>query len=928
MNSKIMNTVPTDAKTIDLSPARWAQVEALFDQAADLPAEKRDAYLAEACDADLELRSYILSLLDSDIASEEAISDMIVGALKLVDADAFVEQRDFSGDRIGPYQIIRELGSGGMGVVYLAERADDQFEQQVAIKLVRQRLLDPMVESRLMAERQILANLDNPNIARLLDGGTTADGTPYLVMEYIDGVPIDIYCDSNRLNIDERLQLFRVICDAVHYAHQNLVVHRDIKPSNILVTKDGMLKLLDFGIAKLIDTSGTATDGLTRQGLAMMTPGNAAPEQVLGDPITTATDTYALGVLLYTLLTGYPPLAVRNVQQGKIARIIIEQVPERPSRRIAMEKLRTRTAADGAPSIQEVSRDRRTSVERLQRRLRGDLDNILLTALRKEPKRRYHSANAFAEDVRFHLQSLPVSARADTWTYRSVKFVRRRYAIVITSALVMLMVLGFGIVTSIQNKRIALERDTAQAVSKFLEEIFMEPDPARARGLDITAKEILSNGARRIQQQLADRPDIQSALMETIGRVYLNLGEYGTSVDMQEGSLRIRREMFGDKGVVVAASKNELALSLIKQGEFERARRLLEEALRQNRDSLAAVSAPIAANLYNLAELHLSIGNLDEAEQFATECISVYSQLGEKQALKLAEAKSLLARIFQVTGDLAQTEQLLREAIAIVQSSVGTDHPHMAYYLQNLAVLLQSKGDIEGAEGLLHQSIEVTRRILGNEHDLLGTSYVMLGSLLHERGEYVAAEDALRMALRIHTNARGPTHPYVGYDMTNIGMLLHDMGRLAEAEESLRGALDIYQQSLGATHQYVGSTLTALGAVLNSSGSAAEAEPLLQRAIEIRRQDYSFDSPLAAATSAVYADTLSRLGRYDAAEVLLLKSIDVLRRKKGRRYQQSLEAAVRLYDGWGKADIASTFRQELNVSILELESAGLPEGSP
>ena len=898
-----------NSKTIDLNPQRWARVEALFDEAADMPAAERDAFIADACSDDIELRGYISSLLNSDIAGEEVIADMIVGALRLIDDGASAETQNLSGDRIGAYRIVREIGSGGMGIVYLAERADDQFEQQVAIKLVRQRLLDPQIESRLMSERQILANLDHPNIARLLDGGTTPDGTPYLVMEYIDGVPIDTYCDTNRLNVDDRLELFRTICGAVQYAHQNLVVHRDIKPSNILVTEGGIPKLLDFGIAKLIDTSGTATDGLTRAGVAVMTPGNAAPEQVLGNPITTATDTYALGILLYSLLTGYSPLAVTNIQQKEIARIIVEQPPERPSRRIEIEKLRTLPAGKLVKSPGTIGRNRRISIDRLQRRLRGDLDNILLTALRKEPERRYRSANEFAEDIRFHLKSLPVIARADTWRYRTGKFVRRHFAGVATSALLILLLVAFGVVTSMQNRRIADERDRAQEVSKFLEEIFMEPDPARARGLDITAKEILSNGAAQIRRQLEDRPEIQAALMETIGRVYLNLGEYGTSVEMLEESLQIRREIFGEHHSDVAASMNELAVSLIKQGNFDRALILLEEALQQNSGNLATPGAPVAGNLYNLAELHLATGNLVKAQQFSSESVAVYEQMGETYALELAEAKSLLARILQVKGDLDQTEQLLREAIEIVQQSVGDDHPHMAYYLQNLAVLLQSKGELEDAEQMLYQSIEITRRVLGDEHDLLGTSLVMLGSLLHERGDYAAAEEALRDAMQIHVSARGPKHPFVGYDMTSIGMLLHDKGELSAAEEMLRGALNIYQQSLGESHQYIGSALTELGAVLNSSGSAADAEPILLRAIDIRRQDYSSDHPLAATTNSVYGDTLTRLGRYEDAEALLLESLDVLQKQENRKFRRALQAVIRLYEAWGKPGVAQTYRE-------------------
>lgn len=798
-----------------------------------------------------------------------------------------------------------------MGIVYLAERADEQFEIEVAIKLVRQRLLDPQVEDRLRAERQILANLDHPNIARLLDGGTTEDGTPYLVMEHIRGVPVDIYCDQHRLGINARLALFRTICAAVHYAHQNLIVHRDIKASNILVTADGTTKLLDFGIAKLIDTSGIATDGFTRDGAVLMTPENAAPEQVMGQSITTATDTYALGMLLHRLLVGVSPLPLTDRAPREIARIICHQEIDRPSKLVEKRRAIERASPDDAIAIefQQVCFNRRTSADRLQRRLRGDLDNILLAALRKEPIRRYRSVNEFSDDIRMHRQSIPIVARPDTWNYRAGKFVRRHTAAVAGSVSLVALLAGFGVITLLQNQRIAQERDTAQEVSTFLEEIFMEPDPARARGLDITAKDILANGADRIRRQLEDRPEIQSALMETIGRVYLNLGEYDQSIDMHEEALALRLASFGAGHANVAESQNDLAVALTRQGSFDRANELLNESLATNVAELGANTAAVADNYYNLAELHRQTGDLDAAEVAAQNSIRTYAQLEDQLPLPYAEAINMLARVLQLKGDLEQTESLLREAIDIVRKNVGSDHPYMAYFLQNLAVLLKSKGEIAEAEMMFNESIDVTRRILGDEHDLLGSSLVMLGALLHEKGEFEGAETALRDAISIHANARGESHPFVGYDMTNLGMLLHDNGELAAAEDALRGALKIYAQSLDENHQYIGSSLTELAGVLNTKGSPADAVPILQRAIDIRLRDYPPESRLTAGTFAVYGDTLTRLGRFEEAETMLLENFEHLRGQDDRRSRNSLQAIVRLYEAWGKPEMAIRYQQ-------------------
>lgn len=825
------------------------------------------------------------------------------------------------GRRIGPYRIIRVIGSGGMGIVYLAERADESFRQQVAIKVVRNRLVDPETEKRLVDERQILANLDHSNIARLFDGGTTADGTPYLVMEYINGVPIDHYCDSRRLSVDERLDLFRRICSAVHYAHQNLVVHRDIKPTNILVTRDGTPKLLDFGIAKLLDPAGTAADGLTREGVLVMTPENAAPEQVLEGAVTTATDTYALGILLYRLLCGHPPYRLRGSHREIAERICVEQ-PQLPSAMIDVHwsepESRERALEVVRPEI--VARYRATTVDKLRRRLRGDLDNIVLTALRKEPQRRYRSVNELSEDLRLHRASLPITARPDTWRYRTGKFLRRHVAGVAMSAILLGLLVAFGVTMSVQNRRIAEERDTAMEVSRFLEEIFMAPNPANARGLNVTAREILARGAERIRTELSDRPEIQATMMETIGRVHFNLGSYETAIDLLGESLRLRRKIFGDGHRQVAAAKNELAAVLIRTADYDRARVLLREALAQNRREQGSAGLGVAANLVGLAEISRVTGDLERAEKLATESLTIYASHGGRYANEIAAGKSALARILRAKGEFVAAEKLYREAIEITREHLGKDHPLLAYYLQNLAVVLRARGDLDGAEAMLREAIDFTRRVLGEEHDLTAACLVMLGSLLHDKGRLDAAETAFRDALRLHRAAQGPRHPFVAYDMTSLAMLLADKGPLDEAESLLRQALLIYEDSVGPEHQYVASTLTELAAVLVEKGAPEEALPLLERALDIRATDYAPTDALMAATNVVYGHALARLARFEEAESLLLGSIGPLTATGGtsrRRARRALEWTAELYDEWGRPDEALRWREQLAPVVAE-----------
>jgi len=891
-----------NSKTIDLSPDRWSRVDELFDAASRLDAEARATFLNNACADDVELRDYVCALLDADPTSGDSIEKTIVDTMDRVFGEDTSQAEELRGEMIGPYRIERLLGSGGMGMVYLAQRADEHFDQQVAIKLGRHRLVDPEVQLRLRNERQILANLDHPNIARLFDGGTTKDGVPYLVMEYIDGVRIDTYCDCKRLNIVGRLKLFQTICAAVHHAHENLIIHRDIKPQNILVTNDGTPKLLDFGIAKLTDTHGTATDGFTREGAVIMTPASAAPEQLLGNAVTTATDTYALGTLLYLLMAGVRAYPTDGLSPSEAARAICASNVTRPSLRLEQER---RTSGNGNDvefgsqhAIEDIASDRATSPERLRRQLSGDIDTIILNALRKEPERRYRSASALADDIGLHLRSMPIVARADSWRYRTGKFIRRHYAAVAVSTLVVAMLVAFTVVLSVQNRNIAMQRDTARETSQFLEDIFKAQDPVEARGAVITADAILLAGASRIRADLGNSPEIQAALMGTIGRVYFNLGEYEPSLEMLEQALQLRKLTDGENHPMVAAAEHDLAATLIRLAEYQRAELLLHRALATNRQEHGSASPDVARNLFSLAEVHLQKSELDEAEAFANSSIDIYAQLNDRYGIELASAKNMLGRVLQVRGDLDRTEALLLEAIEIVTRSEGQSHPHMPYYLQNLGVLQLSQGDLTAAEETLAKAIEATRRILGEKHHLLAGTLVYQGTLLQAKGDYVSAELVMRDALSLDIETRGADHPTVGFDMTVLGMLLHDKSDLAAAEDVLRGALEIYAKVLDDDHQLTASALTELGAVLNTTGRLAEAQTVLKRALEIRSK--ASDPELVAATRVEYADTLSRLGRFSEAEPLLVGSLAVLGDKPGRRQRRASEALRRLYDLSGR----------------------------
>src|SRR5688572_22373654 len=564
------------------------QVTTIVAHARGLSTQDRGEYVRRACGADETLLSHVLLALGDAVGEKAAQEQGFWDDVAAGESNTATLVESLEGQRLGAYRIGRKLGSGGMGDVYLAERADDEYQQRVAIKIVRGGTFSPQIQSRLRMERQILATLQHPNIARLLDGGRTADGTPYLVMEYIDGEPIDIYCNRRRLPLQTRIELIRKVCAAVHYAHQNLIVHRDLKPSNILITPEGVPKLLDFGIAKLLDTRHSAqTLTVTHAEYRVMTPAHASPEQVRGDVITTASDIYVLGVLLYELLCGRRPFQLLGASLLEMERIICEQEAPTPSEMVA------RTARESPELLTDIVASRSTTQARLQKFLRGEIDSIIGMAMRKDAERRYSSAEQLAADLERHLDGKPVLASKDTWLYRTRKFVGGHKLAVAASATAIVTLAAFATITFVQSKRIAYERDIATAertraeqVSSFLVELFELSDPSRSRGNQVTARELLDVGARRVQLGLADQPETRATLLSTIGRVYNSLGLHADSVTLLEDALAARIRIHGERHPKVATALTDLGRALCERGDLAGCERRLDAALAMQRDLL------------------------------------------------------------------------------------------------------------------------------------------------------------------------------------------------------------------------------------------------------------------------------------------------------------------------------------------------------
>src|SRR5277367_5661769 len=582
--------------------ARWQQIQTLFDQLADVEIAERTAHLEKSCGDGTELRLSVTSLLDLDRRRADPLLDAIGTA-----AESLLEDhRDrLIGTRVGPYRVVSILGYGGMSTVYRGERDDSQYHQTVAVKVLQHASVHPRLRSRLHSERHILATLDNPSIARLIDSGDLEDGTPYIVMEHVDGESIDAYCDSRTLFVRERIELFIQVCAAVQYAHRNLVVHRDIKASNIFVTGDGAPKLLDFGIAKLLAPESLShTLPVTRLQERILTPENAAPEQVLGRPITTATDIYGLGVLLYQLVTGRSPFRLLSYSQLQLERAICMDDPVRPSQMV-ISKLGGEKDADRS----RISDRRGLSPQRLRARLSGDLDAIIAMAMRKEPDRRYPSVEALADDLNRHLLGEPVRARQGDWRYGAAKFLRRNALAVVAIAAVFLGLALFAGIMFWENHRIELardataqERDRAQQVSAFLVDVFSQADPFNAQGREPTAKDLLDRGAEKIKGNINLQPEVRAQLLESIGLAYRRQNLAERAIPLFEQAVAIRRqERPLDNGHVAVALAN-LASALTDAGNLISAQAYLEQAVTLSEsggDSHAVETADILAQFGN-----------------------------------------------------------------------------------------------------------------------------------------------------------------------------------------------------------------------------------------------------------------------------------------------------------------------------------------
>jgi serine/threonine-protein kinase len=828
----------------------WARLEAVFLQAIELPTEERAAFLDTACGDDQPFRREVEAVLAGHAAAGGSHAPDRL--LPSVTPPATTQLSP--GDRLGPWQIDALVGRGGMGEVYRAHRADAQYEQEVAIKVLRAGRDTNHMLQRFRSERQILARLQHPNIATLIDGGVTEAGQPWLAMQYVDGRPITEWADAKGLGVRERLQTAVTVCEAVNVAHANLVVHRDLKPSNILVTDDGTLRLLDFGIAKVLDTDDPLTGDLL-----LLTPEHAAPEQFKGEPVTTATDVYALGVLLYQLLTGTRPF--QFTAPAELMRAVCEESPVPPSV-AASDASRLGKAGRPAPPVRPET-------------IAGDLDAIVLMALRKEPERRYRTVGDLAADLRRFLGGFPVEARPDSFVYVASRFVRRNRAASGAAALAivaLLSLVGVSLRSASRSREqaaaIARERDVAVQVSTFLEGLFKTTSPYLAgteRRDTMRLRDFLTEATAKVEAELSPQPLVQAQMLTVLGRAHLDMGLNRQGERILNRAVAIRRAQLGPDAMETASSERSLAHAIAASGNYAAAESILRRVeATLARDSIGHRDDRIRA-LSGLGSAIAQQGRYAQAETVYRRALRLAEQEYDSQSSELAGRISDVGTTLTFLARYAEAETLLKQSLAIERVANGKDGPRIALPLNNLASNLMRQGRAADAEPFMREALQLVDAALPDGHPFRASALANLGANLTLQKRSAEGEDVLRRALDLQRRVHGDKHPALGGTMTNLASAIDDQGRHADALRIHREAAALWAAALGPKHPQVAFALNNQGVSLQKMGRHGEAVPLYQEAFAIRKASLGPAHPLTLNVQGKIGQSLTEVGRHAEA---------------------------------------------------------------
>ncbi|MEP6835329.1 MAG: tetratricopeptide repeat protein [Gemmatimonas sp.] len=825
------------------------RIRALFDALIDLPESERAHALDALSESDAPLRHDVELLLNTPDATIPEL-DSHAASFRRRDVEP---PSTFVGMRFGQYTAVRVVGMGGMGTVFEATRADDQYTKRVAIKILQHNVNSEITLSRFRRERQILASLEHPNIATLLDGGITSDGRPYLVMEYVDGEPITTWCDSRTLGIHDRLLLFRQVCAAVQHAHRNLVIHRDLKPGNILVAANGTVKLLDFGIATLLAPDGEeAPLPLTRGGARAFTPEYASPEQIRGTTLSTASDIYSLGVVLYELLTGRRPHLVSSRAIVDIERSVLETPIPRPSSVVTDAVARERSEK---------------SANRLRAKMQSELDNVLLESLQLEPDMRYASADAFDEDLRRYLTGLPVNAQRGWAGYRLYKFVQRNRAVVAASVLVLVAMIAGTIGTSLQSRKARIEQAKAQEISGFLRGLLASVHPETGRR-DAQVSDVLDAAAKRIEHELSAQPDIRAELETVIGQSYQGLGRYDEAEAHLKTGLRLREESAG------------------------------------------AASISGVVGLSNLGQLYMARGALDSADVVFHRALQLQQQRGQTSDSLFASLLSNLGSLAHNQNHAPDAERYHRQALAIQQRVLGAKSDLVALSTNDIGVAAGEQGRLAEAESL-HRAALATLRTNHKEPDAFIASVLnALAGSLDFQNKAAAADSAYIETLALRKRLLGADHPDYALTLYNYSGFIFDQKRYTEAARIAREILALRGKTLPESHPSVAAALQTLGRSLDQLGDPTGAEHALNESLGLRKKYLQPDSWLIANSEGTLGEHFALLQQYPRAEQLELHAQQAFVQTlgiKNSRTAINTRRLVALYIAWGKKDKAAEY---------------------
>ncbi|HEY0458382.1 MAG TPA: tetratricopeptide repeat protein [Pyrinomonadaceae bacterium] len=826
----------------------WKKVKELLDEVLSREASERRPFL-ENCGAGIEILSEVESLL----AFEEESEDLMRLSAVEFSRDFFDEDADnlLIGQTVGNYKIVRELGQGGMGAVYLAERADGKFAQRAALKLLKREMNTAALRRRFQHEREILASLEHPNIARLLDAGTTDDKIPFLAMEYVEGLPLDEYCSNHKLDLNQRLDLFRKVSAAVNFAHRNLVVHRDLKPSNILVTADGTPKLLDFGISKILSAELENAGSATVTGLGVMTPSYASPEQLQNKSVTTATDIYSLGVILYELLSGQRPFEAKEGDLKEICRAVIETEPKPPSAVISDSGFRISDLEKKSKSKSNFTKNQNQKTNPKSRipnpkSIMGDLDNIVLKALRKEPERRYSSAENLAEDIHRHQRGLPVTARPNTFSYRAEKFFKRNRAGVIAGTLIVLAIIGGIIATFRQSRIAALERDRArleaakaEKINSFLQNVLTLSNPLffsenPERNLKATVAEAVDEAAGAVETELEGQPEIQAEIHYTLGKTYMG------------------------------------------QGQFEKARAQLEKA-RENFLRLSPDNLPKAMQINSiLGSLIFFEGKEDDSEKMLAESVRYFRENLEKKAENkfwLAMSLSDLGAVISRKGRISESEKLFHESLDYGSTLDGQDRWLTINIMGNLGDILVEQGKIDEAIGFYQKSIEEGRKLSDKPRTEIGNQFYDLGRVYKRLEKYDLAQENIQKAYEIFKETIGEEHIYTAMARKQIAELYYLRGDYAKARAEIDEVLKVIRRvAPEQPNLYTIYSEEVLANVLTKTGEAEKAENIMREVVAAYKKLLESPHPDIASAKKSLGETLFARKKFAEARQVLTES--------------------------------------------------------